>query len=185
MRVLIRVSRVLISSGDGAIATALSTVIVLSAHQWEVRDETAYVHARRRDNSDRHQRTTPRFIWFVHEHVTHAGLGEHTRGRGKLVARRSERDRDRRRRCGVRIRELRRLSSGMDRLRELDTCWSVAAHDHVVGGPTAAAVNAWLYPKARCAIAQARSRPGRHAACESPFTRARIPADSRSDPRIS
>jgi hypothetical protein len=44
----------------------------------------------------------------------------------------------------------------MDRLRELDTRWSVAAHDDVVGGPTAAAVNAWLYTKARRAIAQAR-----------------------------
>ena len=89
MRVLMRVSRVLISSGAGASATALSTVIVLSAHQRQVRDKTAYVHAWRRDNSDRHQRTTPRFIWFVHEHVAHAGLGEGARGRGKLVARRS------------------------------------------------------------------------------------------------
>jgi hypothetical protein len=54
-------------------------MVILSAHQRQVRDEAAHARARRRDHPDRHQRAAPRFIRFVDADVAHAGVGESAR----------------------------------------------------------------------------------------------------------
>jgi hypothetical protein len=79
----------------------------------------------------------------VHEHVAHTRSVERASDGNHLVGWRCQRYRDGRRRRIARFRELRRPSSGMNRLRELYAERSVGADDDVVGDPTASAVNAW------------------------------------------
>jgi hypothetical protein len=117
--------------------------VVLSAHQWQMREQWAHARTRRRDHPDRHERSAPGFIRFVHEHVPHTRGFERASDSDHLVERRGKRHSDGGRRRIARICELRRPSGGMNRLRELNPDGRVSADDDVVGDPTASAVNAW------------------------------------------
>ena len=108
-----------------------------------MREQWADARTRRRDHPDRHERSAPGFIRLAHEHVPHTRSVERASDIEHFVGPRRKRDRDGRRRRIARIRELRRPSGGMNRLRELHTDGRVSADDDVVGDPTAAAVNAW------------------------------------------
>jgi hypothetical protein len=81
-------------------------------------------------------------IRFADQYVWNVEIFERLRECDELVNRCEQRDGHRRRGSGASSLQLRRVTGCVDDHRGLDTNGGVGANDHVVGGPTAAGVNA-------------------------------------------